>query len=99
LAKNTPFAWQPGQALLNEIFSKGFGLPDMTHPPHNKFYELYTIVEVFDEPLPILKKLFRHICTKTSMKWSMDHVAHLVVGDWGSGIEQLCCLSVGCCRG
>jgi hypothetical protein len=33
------------------------------------------------------------------MKWSMDHVAHLVVGDWGSGIEQLCCLSAGCCSG
>jgi hypothetical protein len=27
----------------------------------------------------------------------MDHVAHLVVGDWGSGIEQLvACLHVAC---
>jgi hypothetical protein len=26
---------------------------------------------------------------KSGMKWSKDHVAHLVVGDWGSGIEQI----------
>jgi hypothetical protein len=27
----------------------------------------------------------------------MDHAAHLVVGDWGSGIEQVTCLQVAAC--
>jgi hypothetical protein len=53
-----------GNQALNEIFSKGLGLPDMTHPTTN--FMSYTIVEVFDEPLPILKKLFCHYGTKTS---------------------------------
>jgi hypothetical protein len=46
-----------GSRALNEIFSNGLGLSD-DDPPHNNFNEQYTIVEVFDEPLPILKKLF-----------------------------------------
>jgi hypothetical protein len=54
-----------GNRALNEIFFKRTWVTRYD-PPHNKSYELYTIVEVFDEPLPILKKLLCHFGTKTS---------------------------------